>query len=74
MNRIVKHNYPVEKLPEDLRSGLVGRHVTVTVDEQASEPAERVALTDILDRRRPPFLGADDVDARVDRARDSWDR
>jgi hypothetical protein len=73
MNRIVKENYPVSKLPEDLREGLEGTVVTVTIDEVEGAPRKRPTLEEIFARRRPPFRSKEEIDAEWRRQRDEWE-
>lgn len=75
MSRIVKEQYPIEKLPEDLRVGLPkGARVRVTLDWDA--PVEpRMTLDEILsavpdDRRR----SAEEIDEGLRHERDRWER
>jgi hypothetical protein len=43
MNKIVREHYPVERLPEDLRAGIMpGGHVTVTVVAEPQARADRL--------------------------------
>lgn len=73
MNRIVKNNYPVSKLPEDLRAGLEPSSVvTVTIDEP-QRPKDVMTLEQIFARRKPPFRSKEDIDADIRRQRDEWD-
>jgi|UniRef100_Q07K42 hypothetical protein len=73
MNRIVKENYPVSKLPEDLREGLEGTVVTVTIDEVERAPERRPTLEEIFAMRRPPFRSKEEIDAEWRRQRDEWE-
>ena len=75
MNRIVRHNYPVETLPPDLREGLEGRRVTVVIEasETEVESGPKVSLADILARRRPPYLTKEQIDEFISRERDAWE-
>jgi hypothetical protein len=55
MNKIIKHHYPVEKLPEDLRAGLGDTtHVRITVilEDEAEDQALLAALDAKLDKAR----------------------
>jgi hypothetical protein len=74
MNRIVKENYPVSKLPEDLREGFEPTSiVTVTVDESEKPAKERPTIAEIFARRRPPFRSKEEIDAEWRRQRDEWE-
>ncbi len=70
MNRIVKENYPVSKLPEDLREGVEAAVVTVTIDEDDRPPENRPTIAEIFARRRPPFKSKEQIDAEWRRQRD----
>ena len=75
MNRIVREHYPVEKLPEDLRTELpMGVTVRLTVEaESESLPHGRVWLEDILRRKALIGESADDPVVRIRKLRDEWD-
>ena len=73
MNRIVKENYPVSKLPEDLRKGLGSSVVTVTIDERDGSQKTRPTNAEIFARRRPPFKSKEEIDAEWRRQRDEWE-
>lgn len=88
MNRIVRENYPVEKLPEDLRAGFPqGGTVTVTLDEAHKPTLEelRALALDTLEHPRamtlrqlremagPRNVTADEAVARIRALRDEWD-
>jgi hypothetical protein len=73
MNTIVKSNYPVSKLPEDLRDGMdlsASVTVTVTVEER---PERVMTLEEIFAARRPPYRTKEEIDAEIRRQRDEWD-
>jgi hypothetical protein len=73
MNKIVE-NYPVEKLPPELREGLVqGEKVRVIIEEIPSRDTSKERLQELLnlaDRASP--IGDDPV-ARIRKLRDEWD-
>ncbi|WP_296517384.1 hypothetical protein [Rhodopseudomonas sp.] len=73
MNRIVKENYPVSSLPEDLREGLEASVVTVTIEEVEGAPKARPTLEEIFAMRRPPFRTKEEIDAEWRRQRDEWE-
>lgn len=74
MNSIVKSNYPVSKLPEDLRDGMdPTSKVTVTVTVEEQRPEHVRSLDEIFASRRPPFRSAEEIDAEIRRQRDEWD-
>jgi hypothetical protein len=74
MNKIVRENYPVSKLPEDLRSGLAPEAtatVVITLDEE--RPDRVLTLDEIFALRQSPFRTAREIDAEIRRAREEWD-
>ncbi len=74
MNRIVRENYPVSQLPDDLRVGVdPGARVTVTVTLEDQRPKRAPTLEEIWAARRPPFRTKEEIDAEVRRQRDEWD-
>jgi hypothetical protein len=57
MNRIVRENYPVSKLPEDLRAGVdPSSTVTVTIVEEEKRPEKVMTLDEILSKGFSPPL------------------
>ncbi len=48
MNKIVREHYPVEKLPEDLREGIEGPYVRVTVVTE-QDPATATSMNERID-------------------------
>jgi hypothetical protein len=75
MNKIVRENYPVEKLPEDLREGIDPKSkVSVTIAVKEPESPRRVmSLEEIFALRRPPYRSKEEIDADIRRDRDEWD-
>jgi hypothetical protein len=74
MNSIVKSNYPVSKLPEDLRDGVdPASTVTVTITVEEARPAHVLSLEEIFALRQPPFRSKEEIDADIRRDRDEWD-
>ena len=74
MNSIVRSNYPVSKLPEDLRAGVdpaATATVTVTVEEQ--RPEKVLSLEEIFALRQPPYRSKEEIDSEIRRQRDEWD-
>lgn len=73
MNRIVRENYPVEKLPEDLRHvGNAAAELRLIV-EAIPKPASEQTLRNLLAlARRIPPIGDDPVE-RIRALRDEWD-
>lgn len=81
MNKIVRENYPVEKLPEDIRKELQGTGpVKVLVEQEepaggsAIAPSETGHFTRWKERRRADFSSAEEIDAHIRALRDEWDR
>lgn len=89
MNRIVRENYPVEKLPEDLREGLPeGSTVTVTVEEGQEKPSleelhalvvdilnnpRQMTLKELRDMVGPRNVTSEEAVSRIRALRDEWD-
>lgn len=81
--KIIREDYPVERLPEDLRSGLGdATRVRVTVERKGAPVtdkqkswAEIRALIDEL-HRSPGFkpVTSEEAVARIRELRDEWDR
>lgn len=73
MNKIVRGNYPVSKLPADLREGLdPSAEVSVTVVQDA-EAADPKSLDEIFAIRRPPFRAPEEILSDIRRLRQEWD-
>ncbi len=84
-DKIIREDYPVEKLPEDLREGLGdAARVRVTIEAEATRtiaPEERrrrwLEIKAQIDRLRasPNFtpVSTDEAVARVRALRDEWD-
>ena len=73
MNRIVRDNYPVADLPEDLRPGGEGV-VRVTVESvESGSPADVGTLDELWALRRPPFRSIEQIAEQLRRDRDAWD-
>jgi hypothetical protein len=74
MNRIIRENYPVSKLPEDLRVGVdPSSTVTITIVEEEKRPERVMTLEEIFALRRPPFRTAEEIDEDLRRQRDEWE-
>jgi hypothetical protein len=74
MNKIVRENYPVSKLPEDLRFGIDPEGtVTVTIVQEEERPEKVMSLEEIFALRQPPFRTAEEIDADIRQQRDEWD-
>lgn len=74
MNKIVREHYPVERLPEDLREGIEGTHVRVTVirEEATTAGAGNKPLTyeDIRARIKPRGTTTEEAVKRIRELRD----
>lgn len=74
MNKIVREHYPVEKLPEDLREGIEGTHVRVTIirEEPTTERTGKKPLTyeDIRSRVKPRGTTTEEAVRRIRELRD----
>lgn len=76
MNRIVRENYPVADLPEDLREGFApGEMVTIILESPKKPPAsEHVpSLDELFAIRRPPYRSMEEIVAEIRQDRDEWD-
>jgi hypothetical protein len=72
MNRVIRDNYPVERLPDDLRQGAEpGAIASVTVDIEL--PAPRISFHDIFDDLHQSRVLSDDPVMRVRALREEWD-
>ncbi len=74
MNKIVRHNYPVSKLPEDLREGLPeDQTVTVEVAVETRQQTPHRTLEDIFAHAPRTFASVKEVNDYVRAMRDEWD-
>ena len=74
MNRIVRENYPVSKLPEDLRAGVdPSSTVTVTIVEEEKRPEKVMSLDEIFSLEGFRRRSAKEIDDDLRRQRDEWD-
>ena len=74
MNRIVRVNYPVAELPEDLREGLAVHGVArVTVEVETDTTRRRPSLEDLMKLRRPPWITRKEIQAQIDELREDRD-
>jgi hypothetical protein len=70
--RIVFDNYPVEKLPEDVRNRFVGEDsVVLTVESRGRLPARRT-ISQILDAMQHHRTLSDDPVERIRALRGEW--
>ena len=76
MNKIVKHHYPVAKLPDDLRNGLsAAQDVTITIEtEEEDRPEHVMTIDEIFSARSSAFRTREEIDEDVRRDREEWDR
>lgn len=76
MNRIVREHYPVEKLPEDLREGIEGTHVSVTVEIEEPAPLPQPTWQEIRAKlkKRELAVTTEEAVARIRALRDEWER
>lgn len=73
MSRIVRQHYPVEKLPEDLRRGIEGPYVSVTVtSEPVASLKKPLTYADIRARVKPRGTTTDEAVRRIRELRDEW--
>ena len=74
MNKIVRENYPVSSLPDDLRAGVdPDAKVTVTITVEDEQPKRPPTLDEIWAMRRPPYRTKAEIDTDIRRQRDEWD-
>lgn len=77
MNKVVRENYPAERLPAELRHGIApGASVRVTIEEEAPKPLSRQALLGSLRaaRENAPGVTVEEAVARIRELRDEWER
>jgi hypothetical protein len=74
MNRIIRENYPVSKLPEDLRGAVdPSSTVTVIVAEEEQRPEKVMSLEEIFSLEGFRRRSAEEIDADIRLMRDEWD-
>lgn len=75
MNKVVRHHYPIERLPEDLRAGLSSGTVTIVVTEEAQTKSQghRLSLDEFKALRDGLPVSDEDPVKRVRALRDEWD-
>ncbi len=74
MNRIVRENYPVAELPEDLRAEFPLDATVRLIIEPPEPPPERVlSLDELWAMARPTYQTSEEVVEAVRRMRDEWD-
>ena len=74
MNRIVRENYPVADLPDDLREGFAPDAVVRVMVEPVLPPADRVlSIEELFAMRRPPYETTEQITDEVRHMRDEWD-
>ena len=73
MNKIVRENYPVSKLPADLRP-TEDPNASVTVIVQAEQrPAKIMTLDEIFSLSGFRRRSAEEIDSDIRQMRDEWD-
>ncbi|MDX2259766.1 MAG: hypothetical protein NW205_12745 [Hyphomicrobiaceae bacterium] len=73
IKRIVVENFPVARLPEELRVGLAAdARVTVTVEADAVV-VQRRTLTDYFGAGKGAYPAPDDAVEQIRKLRDEWD-
>jgi hypothetical protein len=78
VNRIVRHHYPVARLPDDIRRELGDiREVTLTLDvpddvagRDQHEGTTPLSFEEIFASRKPPFRSAEEIVAEIREGRD----
>lgn len=74
MNRIVRENYPVADLPEDLREGFaLIDEVRIIVEPALPKPEKVLTIDELWALRRPPYKTPEEIVDEVRRMRDEWD-
>ena len=74
MNRIVRENYPVADLPEDLREGFGDdARVCIVIEAELPPPDRVLSLEELFAMRRPPFKTSEQIVDEVRRMRDDDD-
>lgn len=74
--RHVVEDYPVERLPDDLRTGFErDSTVTVIVESGRSEPSHSMTFSEIFETFATKDYGttADEATERIRKLRDEWD-
>ena len=72
MNKIVRENYPVSKLPDDLREGIDPRarvRVVVEADEGTKAP---LPLNNLIGAGRGLYQSPEEALQAIRRLRDEW--
>lgn len=70
--KIVVENYPVERLPEDLRQRIgSGGPVRVTLEE--SPAVQRLPLSSYIGKGTGSYRSPEDAVAAINALRDEWD-
>ncbi len=74
MNRIVRENYPVADLPEDLREGFaLDAQVTVTITGMPETIVKGPRLGASMKLLSPPWLTSEEINAQIDELREDRD-
>jgi len=73
MNKIIRENFPAEKLPPELREGLDPKaSVTVTIETETT-PIDSMSLEQLFSLRRDVFSSAEEAARHIRSLRDEWD-
>ena len=74
MTRIVRENYPVADLPENLREGFgADVKVRVVLELEPPFPDRVLSLEELFAMRRPPYKTSEQIVDEVRRMRDADD-
>ena len=71
MNRIVRENYPVANLPEDLREGFApDEHARILVE---AEKIKSMPISELLELRPTKGMTREEILAQIDELRGEFD-
>ena len=74
MNKIVREQYPVASLPQDLREGLDPKESVRVIIESAPAPEQqKKKLVELMQRARQSEPLDNDSVGRIRKLRDEWD-
>ena len=73
MNRIVRENYPVADLPEDLREGFATSMTAKVIVEVKTDRAETPTLADLMKLCGPGTLTSEEIQGQIDELRGEFD-
>jgi hypothetical protein len=73
MNKIIRENFPAEKLPPELREGLDPKaSVTVTIETENAQ-IDGMSLAELFSLRRDVFSSTEEAARHIRSLRDEWD-